>query len=122
MLQDYSQQTTGTLLSLERNVFGNAQPAHREEDKSCTLSYRYKVAGQEYLDSYRHNCAELRKLAEAGQITLLYDKRRPEIAKPSVITLNLRWLAFGSGIGSVFFALGLVGVIRRFMSNGRASL
>lgn len=113
LADSYSQPVTGTVIRVERNIFGNAQRPASEEGKSCTLLYRYPFDNHVLNGSYRHTCADFSGLNKGDSIDILLQANQPTNSKPAWVELSLGWLKTGTYLGFLFLLLGITGIIAR---------
>lgn len=119
--ESFSQPVTATVIRVERNIFGNAQRPHSDEEKSCTLVYQYPFEHHLFSDSYRHNCADFSGLNKGDSIDILLQANQPTNSKPAWVELSLGWLKTGSYLGFLFLSLGIVGIVARFKGIKRTT-
>ncbi|ABV38176.1 hypothetical protein Ssed_3572 [Shewanella sediminis HAW-EB3] len=111
--ESFSQPVTGTVIRVERNIFGNAQRPDSDEEKSCTLVYQYPFENHLFSGSYRHNCADFSGLNKGDSMEVLLQANQPTNSKPAWVELSLGWLKTGTYLGFFFLSLGIIGIIAR---------
>jgi len=104
---------TATVVRVERNILGNAQRPSSDEEKSCTLLYRYPFENQVLNGSYRHSCADFTGLNKGDSIDIHLQANQPTNSKPAWVELSLGWLKTGTYLGFLFLLLGITGIIAR---------
>ncbi|RTR39917.1 hypothetical protein EKG38_03945 [Shewanella canadensis] len=111
--ESFSQSVTGIVIRVERNIFGNAQRPDSDDEKSCTLVYRYPYGDHLFSGSYRHNCADFSGLNKGDSMEVLLQANQPTNSKPAWVELSLGWLKTGTYLGFFFLSLGIIGIIAR---------
>lgn len=114
LADSFSHPVTGTVIRVERNIFGNAQRPSSDEERSCTLVYRYPYGDHIFNGSYRHNCADFSGLNKGDSMEVLLQANQPTNSKPAWVELSLGWLKTGTYLGFFFLSLGIIGIIARF--------